>query len=605
MVYSRRSKTILNCGIAHGVSIFINSRMTSELRGMSLPPPTFRIAPLPEGLHRVRGYHGLQTFFPTLGKLVNVTTSPSSDVWLDCKWMIHSLDISGVRGPCRVVVGPTTDMSGEVNGRNAYVKVTHLLDPVRWMQGKYPTVPQDTTTQKLQDPCNQAYVEAIASYALGRLAEGGASPHFNAFYGAFCANADIYRYNIGEEFQSYRHERWFWDEKENGRFSIQISNPSAPDEPIPDSILSELMTPGSIFSDSGSDEEEVVDAADIDDKDASIHSGGDSDMSFAEEDTTAKSKKSKKNKQEEDEGNDGDDEAEDEDDDEDEEDEDDDEDEDEDEGPDYQIYSEMKNFPVMLIVIDKNEGTMDDLLDDYTSIGCTPDSENWEVLWSAWMFQILAGLSVAQAVIGFTHNDLHTNNIVWTKTDEEFLFYKTHAGAVFKVPTFGKLFKIIDFGRSIFTINGQQFISDDFKAGNDADGQYRFPPLVEQSGTLIPPNPSFDLARLAVSLFESIFPDPPPEKEGGVVLSSEEGNEVNETESPLFNCMWKWMLDDNGENILINPDGSEKFPDFDLYKHIAEKVHGAIPSRQFVDPAFDRFQVDPSTVGVKCWSLFC
>ena len=196
-------------------------------------------------------------------------------------------------------------MSGQVNGRNAYVKVTHLLDPVRWMQGKYPAVPQDTTTQKLQDPCNQAYVEAVASYALGRLAEGGASPHFNAFYGAFCANADIYRYNIGEEFQSYRHERWFWDGKENGRFSIQISNPSAPDEPIPDTILSELMTPGSIFSESESDgEEEVVDAADIDEKDASIHSGGDSDMSFAEEDTTAKSKKTKKNKEKEKEADD-------------------------------------------------------------------------------------------------------------------------------------------------------------------------------------------------------------------------------------------------------------------------------------------------------------
>ena len=123
---------------------------------------------------------------------------------------------------------------------------------------------------------------------------------------------------------------------------------------------------------------------------------------------------------------------------------------------------------------------------------------------------------------------------------------------------------------------------------------------------MIPPNASFDLARLAVSVFEGIFPVPPADKEGGAIISSEEGIEVKETVAPLFNCMWKWMLDDNGENILNNADGTERFPDFDLYKHIAEKVHGAVPSRQFVDPAFDRFQVNPSTVGdVKCWSLFC
>jgi hypothetical protein len=70
--------------------------------------------------------------------------------------------------------------------------------------------------------------------------------------------------------------------------------------------------------------------------------------------------------------------------------------------------------------------------------------------------------------------------------------------------------------------------------------------------------------------------------------------------------MWKWMMDDDGENVLINPDGSERFPDFDLYAHIASKIHRAIPAQQFSDPAFDRFQIAPSEGdGKKCWSLFC
>jgi hypothetical protein len=66
------------------------------------------------------------------------------------------------------------------------------------------------------------------------------------------------------------------------------------------------------------------------------------------------------------------------------------------------------------------------------------------------------------------------------------------------------------------------------------------------------------------------------------------------------------MLDDEGRNVLVEPSGEERFPDFDLYKHIAAHVHVAIPSHQFSKPAFDRFQVSSSEVGdVKKWSLFC
>ncbi|NBO09771.1 MAG: hypothetical protein EBV30_10640, partial [Actinobacteria bacterium] len=239
-------------------------------------------------------------------------------------------------------------------------------------------------------------------------------------------------------------------------------------------------------------------------------------------------------------------------------------------------------------------------------VGAAPEEPEWELKWSAWLFQVIAALSVAQAVFGFTHNDLHTNNIVWTPTTEEFLYYTKRSGEVFKVPTYGKLFRIIDFGRAIFTINDQLFFSDDFKAGNDAEGQYSFRPLHPKPSPEVLPNPSFDLSRLAVSLFEALFPDTPENKDGGAMLSSEEGLEVWETVSPLYNVLWKWMLDDAGKNVLVEPSGEERFPDFDLYKHIAAHVHGAVPSRQFSEPAFDRFQVNASEVGdsVKKWLLF-
>jgi hypothetical protein len=180
----------------------------------------------------------------------------------------------------------------------------------------------------------------------------------------------------------------------------------------------------------------------------------------------------------------------------------------------------------MLIVSEKNTGTMDMLFNPANRELIAADADNWERCWAAWIFQIIAGLSCAQTLLGFTHNDLHTNNIVWAPTTDEWLIYTRRDGTVFKVPTFGKLFRIIDFGRSIFSVNGTMFISDDFRPENDAGGQYRFVPLYKSASDPIPPNPSFDLCRLAVSLFEALYPEKPEDKEGGAVPGAPKKAEI-------------------------------------------------------------------------------
>ena len=567
--------------------------MDTNLRGMNLPLPRFRVAPLPASLTHVRGFTSLQTFFPTLSKLFRLTKHTSENIWLDSKWRITGIDISGTSGPCSLELVKNLDPSGssapEEKVHPSYLKVTHLLDPIRWMKGRY-SLPKEkglpwhnktwaNAWTKLQDSWNQAYVEAVASYALGRIRDGGLSPHFNEFYGAFCATADIYRFNLTDEFGSFRNSRWFWNGKKNGMFDIYVQNSNGSAEPVDkDGLDAILREPSVIESLTSSDDEsietdntettEVIDEEAVDiGETKSLHSDEMSSISFA-----------------------------------------DDEEDDDDTEPDnmFKIYAEMKNFPVMLIAIEHNSGTMDALLDDTDEVGAMPGTPEWEMRWSAWLFQVVAALSVAQALIGLTHNDLHTNNVVWTPTTEEFMYYTLRSGATFKVPTFGKLFRVIDFGRAIFTINGTQFISDDFRPGNDAEGQYSFKPLIPRPTEDIPPNPSFDLSRLAVSLFNSVFPDAPEDKEGGGILSSEEGIEMNETVSPLFNCLWTWMMDENGCNVLVEPSGEERFPEFDLYRHIAKHVRGAVPSQQFQLPVFDQFQVNPSEIGVdvKKWQLF-
>jgi hypothetical protein len=42
----------------------------------------------------------------------------------------------------------------------------------------------------------------------------------------------------------------------------------------------------------------------------------------------------------------------------------------------------------------------------------------------------------------------------------------------------------------------------------------------------------------------------------------------------------EWCIDDNDINVLYKNDGTERYPDFKLYKMIARTVHNHVPSDQ-------------------------
>lgn len=563
------------------------------LRGMELPIPRFSIGPLSNDLLHVKGYKNLQTFFPTLTKLFRLGrwSSGEDEIWPDQQWKVVSIDCSGTAGPCFIGGQAKGDTAEPPTVKPAYLKATHLLDPIHWIRGAY-SLPKESGLPwhhkawqrawlKLQDPGNHAYIETVASYVLGRLREDDISPHFNIFYGAFCARADTYRYNLTEDFQSYRHERWFWKGYNKKLFTFHVVNENDPTVPVPQEIMDEILNQLDNDGELSATSESLPDI-DIGEEvaEASIKSNDSmGDISF----TKSKSSRSGSSATS---GSGSDSESS--------------------EGEEYTIYADIPNYPVMMILTEQNEGTMDSLFESMLEVGAIIGTPAWEMKWTAWLFQIIAGLSCIQTVLGFTHNDLHTNNIVWSKTSDEFIYYKTRAGSVFKVPTYGKVFRIIDFGRSIFTVNKQMFISDDFKVGSDAEGQYEFVPLVQKVKNEVLPNPSFDLCRLAVSMIDGIFPKIPGKKENGAVLSKEPRLTIVETVSPLYNMIWLWMIDDNGRNIFVNPDGSERFPTFNLYKHIASSCHGAVPYQQIMNKVFDDFQIVQSDVpvGTKVYSLF-
>jgi hypothetical protein len=171
---------------------------------------------------------------------------------------------------------------------------------------------------------------------------------------------------------------------------------------------------------------------------------------------------------------------------------------------------------------------------------------------------------------------------MFTTTDEEYLYYK-YRGVYYRVPTYGRVFKLIDFGRAIYKYGGNQYCSDSFAPGGDASTQYNCEPFMNPNKPRLEPNYSFDLCRLGTSIHDFIIDDHnmPPEKM-----------------DDLQKLIAQWCLDDNGKNVLYKRNGQERYPDFKLYKMIARTVHRHIPEAQLENPAFKSFRASLKDVSI-------
>ena len=189
----------------------------------SVPPPP--VVPIQqtltaEHMAQMSGFRNLSLSHPAYSLL---GVDSKTQAWLDHKWRWQGQSSEAGKGDCEISLG---------NGRQkAYCKVTHLLDPVRWMKGRYEFAMEPANAnrtkgwaraqEKLKDPMNQAYVEALSYFSLSRLHELDASPHFPFYYGSMTAIANKYMFNISEEYDSFRNTRWFWRGLDARRFAVQ------------------------------------------------------------------------------------------------------------------------------------------------------------------------------------------------------------------------------------------------------------------------------------------------------------------------------------------------------------------------------------------------
>jgi hypothetical protein len=113
------------------------------------------------------------------------------------------------------------------------------------------------------------------------------------------------------------------------------------------------------------------------------------------------------------------------------------------------------------------------------------------------------------------------------------------------------------------------FVSDHFSPSEEAGGQYNIDPFRVSSFETIKPNPSFDLVRLATSLFWDLFP---------------EGPKFDDYKSnPIFHTLIAWTTQEDGTSVLFGKTEPEhdRYHGFHLYKAITRYCKdNAVPRRE-------------------------
>jgi len=537
----------------------------------------------------------VQNYIPIYNNFFSLNETNFNGVNLNNKWHILNIKekIESNLYNCRI----KNTNNNKVKDKDIFFKLAPLLDPYKYLIGKYNvndaklyTLPKINSTsdeclEKILDKNNSAYVDGMFLYLSSQFIHSFNFKHGVEYYGSFLGiknnftinvfddidylnNSDFFNKNKNVLFKIDSYEHLFQNEKEKLK-PIKIDhNTSATSQISIQTFNNEIYE--DIFDDKNNKNYTTfTELEDITNTNNTIvgnvtlksNSTCSSRSSYTDNDDDNDNDNDNKNDNDND-TNSGTEISYD--------------DDEESEEEEEIINVTIPKFPVQVISMEFCEDTFDNLILDKNLT-----QEEW---YSAFM-QIIMILITYQKAFNFTHNDLHTNNIMYNETDKKFLYY-CYKKKYYKVPTFGRIFKIIDFGRSIYKFNNKIFCSDSFQMGGDAATQYNTEPYLNEEKPRLEPNYSFDLCRLACSIFDYVVDD------------IEETKDLTNCTDPVKRLIIEWCLDDKGINMLYKNNGSDRYPDFKLYKMIARCVHNHTPQVQLERPEFKSFLYNGIVFGV-------
>lgn len=580
-------------------------------------------------LHKLNVANGT-SYSPIFKLLFKLNDGNSKTVLLDNKFQLYKINNHNDRNSI-VIECSTNSNTTKTTKQNCFVKYAPLVDPFRYLCGEMEdyNMEDDLPVFNISDqiglnsiinsPYNTAYVDCFFSYLSSQLKHKHNFRNGVDFYGSFCGIKSGFKVSITDELSLLNNSTFFMKNK-NKLFNIDNNgicdnsipagsrsssrcyrSPSAKKEPlaISNSVnitvdelneqpLKELfyMADGDkgtdineklrevVFNSETLDEIHLDDmlsqsschdsncssrtshtshTADVDDA-TSIRTNSTSAKSY----TTASSFASNESGEGSSQGS---------------------------SGSESVTHAYINNFPVNIIFLEKCHETLDAYIEN---------NELEEREMKAILLQIAFTLATYQRCYNFTHNDLHTSNIMYTKTNDKYLYYALiENGPVYKIPTYGKLWKIIDFGRSIYNISNSCIENTAFSEIGDATTQYNFGRLYSDKYNLRYPNKNFDLCRLACSLFDYVFDS---DNDIYKVSFDEKMNQLvfndNVEKYSIENLILRWTTGNDNRNILYKSNGDERYPGFKLYKMITIKANDrCCPFTTIRSPYFQDFIV--------------
>jgi hypothetical protein len=542
-----------------------------------------------------------QNYIPIYKRFFSLNETNWNSINLNHKWYISNIKESEEENSNLFECKIKNTNTQKTKDKDVFFKLAPLLDPYKYLIGKYDITNKDlfnlpdinsdesSVNSKILDYNNSAYVDGFFIYLSSNLNQSNNFLHGLDYYGSFLAIKNKYKLNVFDDLE-YLTNSDFFNKNKNVLFEVNNYNHLFQDEnkkkkPIKIEYNSSAKSDLSIKSfdedifeaifennELNSDNLKELNSCELIDmstlnilennsKSTTIKSSStcssrtshtssensddkDSDKDFEE---TESQENSENNKDWEDINDD---------------------DDTDNSDIEEKIEATIPQFPVQVIGMEYCENTFDDLI--------LSDELKDEKEWFSAFMQIIMILITYQKTFAFTHNDLHTNNVMYNSTDKKFLYY-CYKKKYYKVPTFGKIFKIIDFGRSIYKYDGKIFCSDSFQNGGDAATQYNTEPYFNDKKPRLEPNYSFDLCRLACSIFDYLIDDL---------------DEIKDLEKcdPVKKLIVEWCLDDKGINLLYKNNGVDRYPEFKLYKMIARCVHNHTPQAQLERPEFKSFE---------------
>lgn len=499
-----------------------------ELRTMNVPLEVYKysnIQGLQEQASKEWGMRRIQPFFPPLQKLFKLENVRNPYQY----GLKFRNTIQTISGPSKIYAGGRE--------RDVHLKMSMLLPCYSVMRGDFSGIglphSENASLDRIQSQHNSSYVGSLASSILS---ESGC-PHFPEVFATFSAVAEKHMVDISDDYEDLCERPWFSqnighfydlklkniheqppiqleDTEQDYDLGIQDIEPISDAPHILENNTEEELESEGDDSNSRCSSEYVFDIHTCT-SEGSYHEDG---VGFS------------------------------------------------DEPEEPFVHAVFKDCPIQVTVMEKCKGTLYDLFKE------TPEDTKR----SAWLSQVVFALSYAQRHFGLVHNDLHVMNVMYVDTPLEYMYYSI-SGKTYRVPTFGKLMKIIDYDRACFSVKLPQckqskfFMSDQFQEDEEAGGQYNYEPFYNSKYPEIKPNPSFDLVRLATSLFWDMYPQGPlcPEYQ----------------EKSLFQLIMSWLTLPDGSSILFRnlkeKDTHERYRGFHLYKAIAKYCRDtAIPRKQ-------------------------